>query len=75
MARVIVDLDLDGEAEAYIDRCARIRKISRTRLLQRLMGVICADQLVLSVLDDDSQAQPKLAGEKSTSRVHRRASA
>lgn len=59
--RVLVDVapDLDG----YFESCARVRNISKTRLLNRLVNVIGRDQLVLSVLDDDSKPQPKEKGE------------
>lgn len=55
--RVLVDVapDLDG----YFEACARVRNISKTRLLNRLVNVIGRDQLVLSILDDDSKPSPK----------------
>lgn len=45
-------LEIDEARFAYFESCARIRDITTTRLLGRLVEVIAADQLVLSVLDD-----------------------
>lgn len=69
--RLFVAIDLDDEAEGYIERCARIRQISRKRLLQRVINTVSRDQLVLSILDDDSQPEKQLPGEATKSRFHR----
>lgn len=66
---VYVELPPDGLD--YLAACSRIRHISCTRLVQRLLDAICEDQLVLSVLDDDSKAEPQLDNEESRSRHHR----
>lgn len=50
------------EYEEYFDTCARIRNISKTALLGRLIDVIGRDQLVLSVLDDDSKSDDRPKG-------------
>lgn len=47
----------------YLDRCARIRGVSCGRLLQRIIRRIAADQLVLSVLDDESHPSRQEPGE------------
>lgn len=57
MKRVL--LDISAEHITYFDTCARIRDISRTRLLERLLEMIAQDELVLSVLDDDSKPWPR----------------
>jgi hypothetical protein len=44
---------------AYLQSCARIRHISTSRLVMRLIRVIARDQLVLSILDDESKAEPR----------------
>ena len=50
------NLDIHGEARVtYLRTCARIRGISCTELMGRLLDVIMDDQLVLSILDDDSK--------------------
>lgn len=59
--RVLVDVAPD--LDAYFEACARVRNISKTRLMNRLINVIGRDQLVLSVLDDDSKPEPKAKGE------------
>ena len=38
----------------YLSACARIRDITVSALMRRLVDTICRDQLVLSILDDDS---------------------
>lgn len=49
-------VELEDEQLRYLQSCARIRKISTRRLVTRLLRVIASDQLVLSVLDDDSKS-------------------
>lgn len=46
--------NIKPDALAYFDSCARIRNITTTRLFARLAEVIAKDQLVLSILDDNS---------------------
>lgn len=55
--------DFTDEHDGYFDACARLRDISKTALLKRLLDVIGRDQLVLSILDDDSKPEPKKKGE------------
>ena len=38
----------------YLTDCARIRNITRTTLVRRLMTIIDQDQLVGAILDDDA---------------------
>lgn len=64
--------NISDEAIEYLNRCARIRHISRLRLLERLMQTICQDQLVLSILDDESKQPRWLPGETSNSEYHSR---
>lgn len=56
-------VDTAPELDAYFDACARMRDISKTALMNRLVDVIGRDQLVLSILDDDSKPSPKQKGE------------
>jgi hypothetical protein len=46
---------IPDEYGPYLDACARIRNMSKTALLGRLIEIIGRDQLVLSILDDDSK--------------------
>lgn len=62
MHQVVLN-DLSEESERYLEACARIRGISLTRLLQRLLKTIADDQMVLGVLDDDSKLIRWLPGE------------
>lgn len=62
--------DLSEEAENYLRQCARIRRISTTRLLQRVLKLVCDDQLVLGILDDDSKPSRQLAGEATKSHYY-----
>ncbi len=57
--------DFPVEQEDYFDTCARLRDISKTTLVRRLLKVIAEDQLVLSILDDDSKRGSKKKGEHS----------
>jgi hypothetical protein len=41
------------EQVEYLDRCCRIRNITRNRLVSRLMSVITTDQMVQAILDDE----------------------
>ena len=45
-----------SEAEyEYLDACARIRDVSVPGLIKMLIRVIAEDQMVRSIMDDDSQ--------------------
>lgn len=57
--QVVVTIDDASEAGRYFAACARIRDISATQLVRRMVDVIASDQLVLSILDDGSKPQPK----------------
>lgn len=65
-------VDLSEEAINYMESCARIRKISCTRLMQRLLKAVFQDQLVLSVLDDSSMQPSIIPGEEITVSHYRR---
>lgn len=58
--RVLVDTIPDHDA--YFEACARMRNISKTALMNRLVKMIGQDQLVLGILDDDSKPEPKQKG-------------
>lgn len=45
-----------SDASDYLDACARIRGISMSAMIRRLLETIAHDRLVLSILDDDSKA-------------------
>ena len=51
---------LTDSAWDYLESCARIRNISCPRLIQRIVRVIGEEQMVLSVLDDNSSAEHRL---------------
>ena len=67
-----IDITVREDDYGYIETCARIRHISVTRLFERLIKVIAEDQLVLSVLDDNSRIAPQLPGETCTSKYRQR---
>lgn len=58
--RLLVDVAPD--LDSYFEACARVRNISKTALMNKLVNVIGRDQLVLGVLDDDSKPEPKKKG-------------
>jgi hypothetical protein len=58
--------ELSEEAQGYLYRCASIRQVSRTYLLQQILKAVCEDQLVLGILDDDSKPM-----QNTTSRYHK----
>ena len=64
-----VTLVLSPGGRVYLQECARIRHISVTRLVTRVIDAIARDQLVLAVLDDDSKPRPKIDGERGSSHV------
>lgn len=61
--RIYLDIDENTDAGRYFLACARIRDISTHGLLRRLADVVCADQLVSSVLDDSEQIKERRKGE------------
>jgi hypothetical protein len=50
-----LNFKLSPENRGYMQRCAAIRRTSVTTLCERLIEMIAKDQLVLPILDDDSQ--------------------
>lgn len=55
MAHLSLIIKVEDEASVrYLDASARIRQVSRTRLLQLILGVVLKDQLILSIMDDDA---------------------
>lgn len=52
----------DDATREYVETCARIRNISVTSLLQRLLGVITDEQMIAAILDDDG-ARTRRKGE------------
>jgi hypothetical protein len=51
-----ISINITPAQLAYFDSCARIRDIATGRLLSHMVEAIADDQLVLSILDDDSRA-------------------
>jgi hypothetical protein len=45
-------IDTGPEDDNYLSSCARIRHISRTELLRRVVLVSIQDQIVRAILDD-----------------------
>ena len=52
------------EEDNYLDACCRIRDISRAELMRSLLYTITREQLVLSILDDDSRRQELQCAQK-----------
>ena len=50
-----VKIELTDRDWEYLRKCARIRRISMSRLCSRLLRDIARDFLVRAVLDDDSR--------------------
>lgn len=56
-------IDTNTDEGRYLIACARIRKCSASALVKRLLEVVMKDQLVLSVLDDESKPAERRPGE------------
>jgi len=69
-AYVVLD-ELTEESLGYIERSARLRRISCTRLLKRVLHAVIEDQLILSVLDDESKPIQQLPHERTKSHFNR----
>lgn len=52
-----ITIDEETEFGRYYLACARIRDISMSALVKRLIEAIAEDQLVTAILDDDSSKQ------------------
>lgn len=53
MAEINLKLDEATSDTEYLRACARIRNISLTSLVKRIVDTVAEGQLVASVLDDD----------------------
>ena len=49
------EMKLTEDERNYFESCARIRDVSRTYLIRRLIQIMCRDQLIEAVLDDDGK--------------------
>lgn len=58
------------EEASYLQAAARIRKITQSRLIERLIRVIAVNQMVLNILDDDSISEPLLGEARAYSNRH-----
>ena len=65
-----LNVHVSEEAIDYVERSARIRKISCSRLMERVVKMACNEQLILSILDDDSKQPSWLPGEKTNSHFY-----
>ncbi len=54
-----VVIDVPHDAEYYLESSARLRCVSRTALIRRLVETILEEKLILSVLDDDDKPTEK----------------
>jgi hypothetical protein len=52
MPRLNIVIDTETPDGMYFDSCARIRNISLSSLVRRLLDMIAEDQMVASILDD-----------------------
>jgi hypothetical protein len=48
-------MNIADDHKAYLQRCACIRQTSLQNLCRRIIEVIARDQMVLAILDDQSQ--------------------
>lgn len=65
--RILFDVSLD--LLPALDAAARIREISRSRLVSRLIETIARDGVFAAVLDDDSRPTPRAPGERKLRRI------
>lgn len=49
---IVVTHDISYEEDYYLESSARLRGISKIKLLRKIITVVLTDQLILSVLDD-----------------------
>lgn len=61
MTDVNVVFEVQHDSETYLETSARLRGISRTRLLKRVMEIVLTDQLILGILDDGDKPSEKTA--------------
>jgi hypothetical protein len=59
-----VGLELTDEELNYLDSCRRIRKVTRARLMKRVIEAALRDMLIESVLDDSADLLGLAKGEK-----------
>ncbi len=58
--RIDTTLQLTDEENQYLEACARMRRISKSKMVRRLLKVIMEDQMIASVMDDaDNLVTPR----------------
>ena len=50
--RIDTVIQLTEEENQYLETCARMRRISKSKMVRRLLKVIMEDQMIASVMDD-----------------------
>lgn len=58
MTTIHIMYDVSEDAEQYLETSARLRGISRTKLVNRILDVVLKDKLIQATLDDDTTAVP-----------------
>lgn len=58
MTTIHIMYDVSEDAEQYLEASARLRGISRTKLVNRILDVVLSDKLIQATLDDDTTAVP-----------------
>ncbi len=61
-------VDVPHESEQYLTSSARIRGVSRTRLIKRMVELILVDKMILSILDDGDRPKAERAAARSAVR-------
>lgn len=61
MTKINLQYEVKPEHEAYLETSARLRGMSRSALVYKLMTLILQDQMVLSILDDGGELNPRPA--------------
>jgi hypothetical protein len=59
--RIDTTIQLTEEENQYLEACARMRRISKSKMVRRLLKVIMEDQMIASVMDDaDKLVTPRV---------------
>lgn len=59
-----IGYDRHHEGTQYLDRCAKLRKISVSSLVRRMLDIITTEHLVAAILDDADSMHRRRLGER-----------
>lgn len=70
MKMLTFSVPISDQDDEYLASCARIRKMNKNDLVTQIINTVAHDQMVLSVMDDNSQPSKLKSSDPLLARLH-----